>query len=301
MHKKIPVAASFAAALLSMLFCAPAGAQANSGLPPVLRDMPQSGSMCKNERLPGSALSGTGRAEGGLEAGCALPASAAASFLQKSGATVIDTRHESEFARFHIANAMHADAASVRLKAYLRDKPLLLVGDGKSDRELYGACSRLRAQGFKSVQVLMGGMAGYLARELPVSGRGAPDAFESAQLDPAQLWAQSQFPESLVVVVNSPATAEALPLAFRLADAAPRAVAGAVERRRKEQKAVLAGVTVVVDGAMSEATFRQYSQAVAPTPLLVYAGGAGALKAYLRTQEAVWAAHARGPKQPRCG
>jgi len=301
MHKKIPVAASFAAALLSMSLCAPAGAQANSGLPLVLRDMPQSGSMCKNERLPGSASSGTGRAEGGLEAGCALPASATASFLQKSGATVIDTRHESEFARFHIANAMRADAASVRLKEYLRDKPLLLVGDGKSDRELYGACSRLRAQGFKSVQVLMGGMAGYLARELPVSGRGAPDAFESAQLDPAQLWAQSQFLESLVIVVNSPATAEALPLASRVADAAPRTVAGAVERRRKEQKAVLANVTVVVDGAMSEATFRQYSQAVAPTPLLVYAGGAGALKAYLRTQEAVWAAHARGPKQPRCG
>ena len=43
MHKKIPVAASFAAALLSMSLCAPAGAQANSGLPLVLRDMPQSG------------------------------------------------------------------------------------------------------------------------------------------------------------------------------------------------------------------------------------------------------------------
>jgi rhodanese-related sulfurtransferase len=294
----------FAVALPAMLLCASALAQTDSGLPPILRDMPQSGSMCKNERLPGASLSGGGRADGGLEAGCALPASGAAAFLQKNGAAVIDTRHESDFLQFHIANAMRVDAASIRLKTHLRDKPLLLVGDGKSDRELYGACGRLRAQGFKSVQVLMGGMAGYLAKELPVSGPGAPDAFESARLDPAQLWAQSQFPESLVVVMNSPASAELLPLAPRVSissDTALRALAGAVERRRKEQKAVLANVTVVVDGAMSEAMFRQYSQVVAPTPLLVYTGGAPALKSFLRSQEAAWAAHARGPKQPRCG
>jgi rhodanese-related sulfurtransferase len=302
MHKKkVSLTVSFAAVLSAMLLCAPASGQTDSGLPPILRDMPQSGSMCKNERLPGATQSGIGRADGGLEAGCALPVSAAAAFLQKNGAAVIDTRHESDFLQFHIANAMRVDAASIRLKTYLRDKPLLLVGDGKSDRELYGACGRLRAQGFKSVQVLMGGMAGYLAKELPVSGPGAPDAFEFARLDPAQLWAQSQFPEGLVVVVNSPASAELLPLAPRVADAAPRAVASAVERRRKEQKTVLANVTVVIDGALSEATFRQYSQAVAPTPLLVYTGGAAALKGFLRSQEATWAAHARGPKQPRCG
>lgn len=300
MHKKISLTALFAA-LSAMLLCAPAGAQTDPGLPPILRDMPQSGSMCKNERLPGATLSSNGRADGGLEAGCALPVSGAAAFLQKSGSTVVDTRHASDFTQFHIANAMHADVASIRLKGYLRDKPLLLVGDGKSDRELYGACGRLRAQGFKSVQVLMGGMASYLAKDLPVSGQGAPDAFESAQLDPAQLWAQSQFPEGLVVVVNSPATAELLPLAPRVADTAPRAVASAVERRRKEQKAMLANVTVVVDSAMTEAMFRQYSHAVAPTPMLVYAGGAASLKGFLRSQEAAWAAHARGPKQPRCG
>lgn len=191
--------------------------------------------------------------------------------------------------------------ATLRLKEYLRDKPMLLVGDGKSDRELYGACGRLRAQGFKSVHVLMGGMAGYLAKGLPVNGSGAPDAFELAQIDPSQLWAQSQFPEGLVIVVDSTTTAESLPLASRVADGAPRTIAGVVERRRKEQKTTLANVTLVIDGAMTEAVFRQYSQAVAPTPLLVYSGGAGALKEFLRSQEAAWAALARGPKQPRCG
>lgn len=301
MHRKISLIVSFSSALSAMLLCASASAQTDSGLPPILRDMPQSGSMCKVERPLGATQSGGGRVGGGLESGCALPISGATAFLQKSGATVIDTRHESDFLQFHIANAIRLDAASVRFKTYLRDKPLLLVGDGKSDRELYGACGQLRAQGFKSVQVLMGGMAGYIAKELPVSGSGAPDAFESARLDPAQLWAQSLFPEGLVVVVNSPASAALLPLAPRVADATPQAVAGAVERRRKEQKSVLTNVTVVFDGALSEAMFRQYSQAVAPTPLLVYTGGAAALKGFLRSQEAAWAAHARGPKQPRCG
>lgn len=301
MHKKLSRAVSFVAWLAMPLFCSLAGAQDNSGIPPILRDMPQSGSMCKNERLPGATQPGGTRIDNGLEAGCALPVSGIASFLQKGSAMVVDTRHDVDFAQFHIANAARLDLASIRLKPYLRDKPLLLVGDGKSDRELYGACARLRAQGFKSVQVLMGGMAGYLAKELPVMGRGVPDAFESAQLDPSQLWAQSQFLESLVVVVNSAPTAELLPLASRASDAAPQAITAAVELRRKAHKTVLANVTVAVDGTMSEATFRQYVQAVAPTPLLVYTGGTAALKGFLRSQEAAWAAHARGPKQPRCG
>ncbi|WP_398492816.1 rhodanese-like domain-containing protein [Variovorax sp.] len=300
-HTHPHTASIAAAALFAMLFCGPASAQPDSGLPPILRDMPQSGAMCRNERLPGIAQSGGARAEGGMEASCALPVLGAQAFLQKAGAVVIDTRHEAEFTQFHIVNAMRIDAQSIRLKPYLRDRPLLLVGDGKSDRELYGVCGRLRAQGFKSVQVLMGGMAGYLAKELPVAGRSVPDAFEAAQLDPAQLWAQSQFPESLVLVVNGAPTAELLPLASQVADSTPRAIAAAVERRRKEHKTVLANVTVALDGAMSEATFRQFSQAVAPAPLLVYAGGATALKGFLRSQEAAWAAHARGPKQPRCG
>ncbi|WP_418119364.1 rhodanese-like domain-containing protein [Variovorax sp. 350MFTsu5.1] len=301
MHRKISLIVSLSSALSAMLLCVSASAQTDSGLPPILRDIPQSGSMCKIERPPGATQSGGERVGDGLESVCALPTSGARAFLQQSGATVIDTRHESDFLQFQIANAIRLDAASVRLKTYLRNKPLLLVGDGKSDRELYGACGQLRAQGFKSVQVLMGGMAGYIAKGLPMSGSGAPDAFEAARLDPAQLWAQSLFPEGMVIAVNSPASAALLPLALRVADAAPQAVAGAVERRRKGQKSVLANVTVVFDGALSEAMFRQYSQAVAPTPLLVYTDGAAALKGFLRSQEAAWAAHARGPKQPRCG
>jgi rhodanese-related sulfurtransferase len=294
-HFRLPLAA-----LLAACSALGAGAQSNSELPSILRDMPQSGSMCKNERLPGAAMSSQAR-PGGVEAGCALPASGVGGFLQKGGAAVIDTRHEVDFAQFHMANAMRVDAATIRSKEYLRDKPLLLVGDGKSDRGLYAYCGQLRARGFKSVQVLTGGMAAYLATGLPVSGRTTPSAFEAAQIDPAQLWAQSQFSESLVVLVNSPATAELLPLASRVADAGPQAIGSAVERRRRERKGVLANVTVVIDGPLTESAFRQYSQAVAPTPLLVYSGGVVALKGFLRSQEATWAAMARGPKQPRCG
>ncbi|WP_431112937.1 rhodanese-like domain-containing protein [Variovorax paradoxus] len=293
-YHRLPLAALLAAC------CMGAVAQNHSELPPILKDMPQSGSMCRNERLPGAALSGHAR-QGGVEASCALPVSGIGSFLQKGRAAVIDTRQEVDFAQFHMPNAMRMDAATIRSKEYLRDKPLLLVGDGKSDRDLYAHCGQLRSQGFRSVQVLTGGIAGYLAAGSTVSGRTAPSAFEAAQLDPAQLWAQSQFVESLVVVVNSPATAELLPLASRVADAGAQAIGSAVERRRRERKGLLANVTVAIEGPMTEESFRQYSQAVAPTPLLVYAGGSVALKTFLRSQEAAWAAMARGPKQPRCG
>jgi len=275
-------------------------AQTNSELPAVLRDMPQSGSMCKNTPLPGGAAPSDARTDQSVDMGCALSAADVNAFLQKSGSTIIDTRQEKDFAQFHIANAIRADVATIRLKNYLRDKPLLLLGDGKTDRELYASCGRLRAQGFKSVQVLMGGMAGYLAKELPVDGRGTPSALEAARLDPAQLWAQSQFRESLVILVDSPKMADIL-RAPQIADRTPQAIASIVERRRKEQKTPLANVVIVTEGPISEATFRQYGQVVAPTPVLVYSAGPVALKGFLQSQEAVWAARARGPKQPRCG
>lgn len=271
-----------------------------SALPEVLRDMPLAGQMCKNERSDNSTGGGA-RSDSPADMGCALPVSGVAAFLQKPGAVVVDTRQESPFAQFHLASAMRMDAASLRLKSYLKDKPVLLVGDGKGERELYAACGALKTQGFRTVQVLHGGMPAYLARELPVVGSSLPATVDLVRLDAAEVWAESQFVQNLVLTAGSSKTAELLKGFATPVGDGPQALATAVERRRRDAKTPPASVVLVVDATLTEASFREYARAVAPLPLLLYGQGAEPLAKFLKSQEAVWAAHTRGPKQPRCG
>lgn len=300
-RRPAPPACRWPALFLALAMNAlPAAAQGVPAIPEVLRDMPLAGQMCKNEKL-GTGAGGAIRPERGVDMGCALPASAVAGFLQRPGATVIDTREEPQYAQFHLASAMRLDPASVRLKPYLRDKPLLLVGDGKAERELYAACGSLKAQGFTSVQVLQGGMSAYVAKDLPVVARSVPPSLKLAQLEASEFWAESQFAQNLLVVLDSPKISEMVPMATSSANASPQALAAALDRRRKESKTPLASVIVAIDAPMSDTTFRDYVRAVSPMPLLVYSQGAEPLARFIKSQQAIWAAHARGPKQPRCG
>src|SRR5258706_3147384 len=67
------------------------------------------------------------------------------------------------------------------------------------------------------------------------------------------------------------------------------------------KNAQLASVVLVADAELSAERMERLQQGLKPVPLLVYVETRQALNRYVATQKAVWAAQARGPKQPNCG
>jgi rhodanese-related sulfurtransferase len=285
-----------AALLLAGLPALAVMAQAQ-GLPQALVGVKQADGVCKNDspnKTPAAADTTA------LDAACTLTVAGWDAFMARPGALVMDTRTEAQYAEFHAPGALRMDASSIRYKSYLRSKPLLLTGNGKGDRELYERCAQLRAQGFPNVQVAVGGMAAYVVAGKPVLGR-VPAAVEMARLDPSQLVQEAYFPQNMVVMLGSSAASEYVPYAIGLNDSKPEALTALVEKRRKESKAAVASVVLVLSRPLSEEQHRSYLQAVKPSSLLFYGDSVEMLAKYTATQKAVWAAHARGPKQPRCG
>ena len=287
--------------LVAGMVCLVAGgmawAQTGNGLPEALRDIKQADGVCKNES-PNATVRASAAAT--TDAACAMPAGSIDAFVQGGGAVVIDTRTEAQFAQFHAPNAMRLDLPAVAYKAYLKDKPLLLVGTGRSDRELYAACTNLRGKGFKAVHVIAGGMAAYVAAGKKVAGR-PPAALELARLDAGQLAEEAQFADNFVVMLGTMRASDALPYATALPEATPEALAALVAKRRKEGRTPLATVVLAAAAPLTDATFARYLIAAKPSPLLVYEDGPETLAKFMASQKAAWAAHARGPKQPRCG
>jgi len=62
---------------------------------------------------------------------------------QSPDTALVDTRTATEFAQFHIDGAMHINTAELRSKAFLREKLIVLIGNGKAEQELYIDCKRL--------------------------------------------------------------------------------------------------------------------------------------------------------------
>jgi rhodanese-related sulfurtransferase len=293
-HKSIVV---LCALVLAPVLHAQQGA---SALPEPLRNIPRAGESCKNELLTTATQKNALTGGSPTDLAC-VATSADARELPRSQAMVIDVRHQSEFQRYHVPGSINLPARSLAYKPALRSKEVLLMGDGRNERELYSVCGLLKQSGFLSVRVVAGGMISYLAGDLPVSGR-APASHELARIDAAQLWAEGQFAGNLLVVADrSPGYSDYLPYAVAVASATPPALAAVLDRHRREIKKPVTAVVLVGAQISTESSYKKLAASIAPVPLLFYADSASALKNFVSAQKAIWAAHARGPKQPRCG
>lgn len=274
--------------------------QGVSVLPEPLRSMPRAGESCKNEQTAAAAQNDA-RTLGGLAALSCIASSADAREPLEPQIMIIDVRQESQFQRYHIPGSANLPARSLAHKPSLKHREILLVGDGRSGRELYSVCGLLKQSGFSSVRVLAGGMVSYLAGGLPVNGH-APRPDELARIDAAQLWAEGQFAENLIVIADkSAAYSDHLPYALAITEATPVALTAVLGRHRKDVRRPVATVVLVAGQVLTETRYKELAASIAPIPLLFYADSPSALKAFISSQKAVWAAHARGPKQPRCG
>lgn len=276
--------------------------QGSAELPGPLRNIPRAGESCKND-MPDVAATRTFRAAAAPATGltCMVAMSKVRGDIESGGILVVDVRHDSQYQRFHIPASVNAPATSLVHKPALRGKALLLVGDGKGERELHSACSFLRQSGFSSVHVLAGGMLSYLVSGAPLRGR-APSPHELADLDAGQLWAESKFSENLLVIAGSAAGySDHLRYATAVNPLTPATLAAVLDRHKKETKGAVSAVVLAGAPVSDEANYATLATAIAPVPLLIYRESAAALGRFVADQKASWTARARGPKRPRCG
>ncbi len=231
---------------------------------------------------------------------CAIAPKDLAHHLQSPDTVLVDTRSATDFANFHIDGAMNISPSELRSKTFLSKKSVVLMGNGKAEREQYIDCKRLKSNGFKQVKVLHGGMPSWLISGQAILGL-APNTAQLTRLTPSDLWIESQFEANLVLVTSGQKVLQnQLKDSVLLSDENPKTIQKAIEYQRKQSKSGnLAAVVLVSDKGFD---FQTLSQAIKPLPLLVYYETAEAFTQYVVQQNTVWTAQARGPKQPSgCG
>lgn len=230
---------------------------------------------------------------------CAIAPAELTGLLKRPDTVIADVRPAADYAAFHPNGALNLTAAELRTKPFLKPKTVVLVGSGKAERERYIDCARLKANGFKQAKVLRGGMIAWLSSGQPILGR-APDAAGMGLLSPGELWAETRFNANLVLLAaNSKDLSHEWPSATTIPDASLAAIQTALKQRGN--KSPPASVVLVMADDKVAASLPGLRQAIQPVPLLAYTGSADAYARQLAQQQAVWDAHARGPKKPRCG
>lgn len=297
---------AFGALLAGILWVSGAMAQAQPGnaLPEALKDIKQATGMCVSDEVaPGKVGSGAGGGNGANpDLSCAIGPADLAALLARGDTVPVDVRHAADFEIFRIDGALNVSVSELRTKPFLQGKTIVLVGNGKAERELYVACAELKGQGFKHAKVLRGGMPAWLLQGQAVVGRTA-DGTLPVRLSPSDLWIETQFDANLVLVARSQAEIQRQsPVAVLLQDDTPATIKAVIERRRKELKnAPLAAVVLATAPGTSIETLQRLRQAIQPVPLLAYTDGPEPYTKQLSQQKAVWVAHQRGPKRPGCG
>lgn len=290
--------------LLTIAFANTAHSELTRGdkLPDALKNIKSAGGACLRDDMPSSLDASAGRFPVSPDWGCAISASELRAQNSDPNWLLIDMRSTAEHEAFHIQNSLSLDLATLQSKPYWRGKSLVLIGGGKLDQELYTSCVRLRKLGYKQVRVLSGGMVLWLAQNQVVVGN--PTSFQQlARLSDAEFWRESLNANTLIVLAKERSALQAdLPLSVALVQTNGETLRAAVERRRRADRIPrLMSVVFVADSSVTDEHIHNLQQAILPETLLVYTGDREAYKRQVAIQKAVWAAQARGPKQPRCG
>jgi len=188
-------------------------------------------------------------------------------------------------------------------KGFLRQKRLLLVGDGSNDAYLLSQCGRLKGHGFVDVRVLQGGWPHWQAWQAVRSEGRAVMLPEVVRLDIAGVWAAAHEETWLVLGLRANGMSRLVPFSREVEAWATANIRAVLEQRRRALGAVpLLGITLLLEPADDRAALvNALRQELMPLPVTVHVNTAADLERGLMQLEASWAARVRGPRQPRCG
>lgn len=233
---------------------------------------------------------------------CAVSVDAAAQWLENPRVHVIDMRKKDQFEAFHINGALNMDMTSLGSKTYLRESPLLLLGEGKGDRELYLTCAQLKQSGFKEVRVLQGGMTAWVAQGQAVLGQ-APGLPQLMRLSPAELLQEGNFANNVFVIAGRAGAWKAqLPpeATLELTPKPGAALAALMAQRQKSRQSHVANIVVVGTEWRKVQQLADSLVVQNQLPVLTFAGSPDEYQRARAVQSAIVAAQSRPPRKPRC-
>jgi rhodanese-related sulfurtransferase len=295
--------------LFILLTCVNAQAQTplqkGGELPESLQEFTPAGANCRRDDPSAPAQTpqtpSTTPPEPALDLGCARSLQEVSAWLSLPETLLIDLRPPAEYQVFHAQDALNLSFSHITAKPYLRNKTLVLMGSGKAEAEVYRGCNRLKAAGYPNVFVLQGGIISWQLAGYALQGKAPVTPDDLIRLSTAEFWKETQASEKNLILLEKGQETfqtllpDSLPLKQNTPDALRASLAGIRQRQ------LLTGVLLIASPNITPNHLREMRQAALPLPLLLYTGSKAEYSAYAAQQEAIWSAHALGPKKPRCG
>lgn len=237
------------------------------------------------------------------ELACALSAGQLHREISTPDLALVDVRAAGRDDENKISGSIRMTLAELHTKRFLRDRHVVLIGNGKAENDLYRACGELLDRGFKSVRVLNGGVPAWALEGYDVSGRQV-NVDSALTLTSMELWRETKFSENIILVdMKQAVLAKELPrvdqVVARLTPADLKRATQAVQHARG--RGARGSVVLVASTDTSAATIRALRSALRPIPLLAYAGSAQVYRQQLAEQRMIWQARNSGPKELPCG
>jgi rhodanese-related sulfurtransferase len=136
--------------------------------------------------------------------------------LKKTQEMVLaDLRAPAEFDMFRIPGSIRIPLYAVKTKAFLKDKPLVLIAEGYPNSALERGCRNLRESGFKRVFLLSGGLSYWKEKNGPLEG----DVFSQQEVNkvpPGVFYRERHSMNWLVIDLSIPGEEPVIPRAVRL-------------------------------------------------------------------------------------
>lgn len=106
-----------------------------------------------------------------IRKGAKITNSQATKIINKGKTAIIDIRDQKQYQAGHILNAVHVPLASLQERIHKLEKfkgqPIIIVDE--AGKESDKAASILKKEGFSQINVLRGGMTGWVGEGLPVT------------------------------------------------------------------------------------------------------------------------------------
>ncbi|MGD8913998.1 MAG: rhodanese-like domain-containing protein [Candidatus Thiodiazotropha sp.] len=104
----------------------------------------------------------------------------------KDEVLLVDVRRSSEYERYRIPGSLNLAPFVIKSKAFLKDKKIVLVNEGRSLTQLDKLCNQLKSQGLQSVGVMAGGLYSWFQSGYPITGDNLAIS-KLNQITPAEL------------------------------------------------------------------------------------------------------------------
>lgn len=115
---------------------------------------------------------------------------------------IVDVRNKALFETYRVTNSINVPLAEIQSKFYWKNKPIFIIGDGKSDTNLLSMCERLKKSGFNKTFVVIGGIDNLPEKEFNMIGN-LPNSKQLLYISFLDVWRNSKNREILFLFPDS--------------------------------------------------------------------------------------------------